>query len=358
MRIRKVLLGLLLSAVMVLALSGVYAEAATLKNVILIPTITHETHESYTIYIQTPIAYNEVKSIDFQKGKVKKTANKYWKNADLNLTPRIDGETGYTQTSFYISENGYYSARITTKSGERYVNYIKISNFAPVSEDSEYVAKIKKVSKPNSKGNFTITVDYLTPLVATESDFSGKNIGDIVNINGREVEILEFNDLDYFEIIGQDNFDKNTSMVVVKPVDSKDFSDIVNDSSEKVFAKNPDAAYGYIRGGDGVFTAYLEYDSWDGGDFYGLLYETVKSGIKYKVTSKTNVKLYRINWQYKDAKLTMSGKDYLAIRKGIKEQVEWAYVSKTASMRIYQAYDKKTGEFTNVISEIIEIYKP
>ena len=258
MKLKKVLLGCLLCLMTLFVMGGVPAEAAS-KKVKLVPSVTYETHNGYFVKIKIALAEGKIASVEYQKGKVKKTADKYWSGVSSKAWRDYNDDKKNTYYSFDVTENGYYSVRVTTTKGKKYTANIKISNIAPKSDDSRRMAFISKVSKPDSKGNFTVTADYYTQLTAIRSEFAGNGRGDVITIDGRKVEIIDFYKKEgYSDAVLQDSFNDETGMVVVKPVDPKDFADIKDDYCDNPFITYDDCRYGYVLLGNNVFYAYLE----------------------------------------------------------------------------------------------------
>ncbi|MBP5331237.1 MAG: hypothetical protein J6Y89_05240 [Lachnospiraceae bacterium] len=350
----KLFAGLLLLVLAILIPNAVSTQAAVSKKVELEPWF-HSIHSSVVVYVKTSL--KDVVSYEIAEGKIKKTADKYWKkavyhNADYSY---YDSETGITEFPFDVYKNGTYSVRVTTKSGKKYVNYIKISHIEPVSDRGKLVANIKKISKPDSKGNYTITVDYKDELTVSESLFEGTKVGDVVSVGGREVEILDFmtQNADY-ETTSQKKYDENVECVVVLPKNAGDFYDL---EANSYIAENPkNADFGFIRNAD-TFIAYDDFEYWAfGGDYYVNLYDTVYAGVKLKVTADTLVRLAYANRDLYGDIPTVSGTDYCAAWKGTKK-LEDAYVYTDLDLHIYEKYTKKKG-FTDTVSEIVEIYTP
>ncbi|MBR6476314.1 MAG: hypothetical protein IKS98_12835 [Lachnospiraceae bacterium] len=353
MKAKKVFLGCLLCLLMLFVMGEFQAEAAS-KKVKLEPRVTYETHNGYFMQIKIPFAADKIASVEYLSGKVKKSADKYWNDSKKDAW--IDYNTKNTKITyycFYITENGYYSARVTTKSGKKYVACVKVKNIAPKSDNSRLMAYITKVSKPDSEGNYTVTADYYKQLTAVKSNFAGKGKGDIVEINGRKVELLEFyKKVSYTESVPLDSFTDDTEMVVVKPVDPKEFADIKDDYNDNVFVNYDNLDFGYVIAGNNWFYAFLDYDYWmDGSDYYVGLNEKFKTNSKLKVTKDTTVGLCLTSD-------VISGTDYLSYREGYADTPEGMYVSKNTPMHIYEKYDKKKKKFTNTVSEIDEIYRP
>ncbi|MBR4725413.1 MAG: hypothetical protein IK071_06485 [Lachnospiraceae bacterium] len=356
MKNKKILAGIFLLILAVLIPSGISSQAAVSKKIKLTPWLTTTTHGEVVVDITASI--KNVVSIDIAEGKIKKTADKYWKNANTEKDFSYHKDTKTTEATFWARRNGTYSVRVTTKSGKKYVNYIKISNLEPTSERGEMVANITNVSKPDSKGNYTITVDYKAELTAEPEIFEGTKAGDVVSIGGRDVEILDFLTLnENYEAVSQRKYDDKVECVVVLPKNAGDFYDLSNDMNSYLVEDPTAADFGFVRIGGDIFYAYDDFEYWAfGGDYYVNLFDTVYSGVKLKVTADTFVRLaYADREKYGDIP-GISGTDYCAIRRGTKE-LEGVYVYDDIDLHIYESYSKKKG-FTDTVSEIVEIYSP
>ncbi|MCR5684614.1 MAG: hypothetical protein K6G81_04225 [Lachnospiraceae bacterium] len=356
MKLKKLFTGLLIVILAVMIPNAVSAKASTSKKITLSPWVTEKTHGMVVVDVYASL--KNVTGIEVKKGKIRKTADKYWENSEIEDYWYYDKETGITNSSFYAYENGTYSVRLTVKSGRKYVNYIKISNLEPVSERGQLTANIRKVSKPDSKGNYTITVDYKKELTVSYECFVGAKVGDVVSIGGREVEIKDFQTMNEdYEIVSRKEFDEYVDCIVVLPKNAGDFYDL---NEYSYLLENPDHAdFGFIRSFEDrdTFVAYDDYEYWtDGSDYYVHLFDTVYTGVKLKVTKDTLVRLAYADRDFYGDKPTISGTDYCAARLGTKK-LENAFIPENLDLHIYEAYSKKKG-FTDTVSEIVEIYMP
>ncbi len=353
MKFKGLFVGILLCILAVLIPQGVSAQAAISKKIVLTPATVNETHGS--VWIDVSAKLKNVVSIEVKRGKIKKTADKYWKDCEKeDIYLYYNKETKTTESTFFAYENGTYSVRLTVKSGKKYVNYITVKNLAPVSERGKMTARITGVSEPDSKGNYTITADYKANITMSFSDLKGKKVGDVISVNGRKVEITRILTMDdAYTTKEQKKVDDNTECVVVFPKKASDFYD-TSDEYYSYILENPDsAAFGFIRSFNSkdVFVAYEDYDYWaDGGDYYVPLTDTVYTDVKLKVTAKTNVKL-----AYSPTD-RLSGTDYFAVWNGTKE-IEGVYIMPQVDVHIYEKVSKD-GQFTDTVSEIVEIYTP
>ena len=357
MKLKKLLAGFFLCIATALVLGGVSAQAAS-KKITLTPSTTKETFEYLVVYVSTPIKEDNIASIEYKPGKIKKAADKYWKDAETESWFYLDEETGKTTASFWVYENGYYSVRITTKSGKKYVKSIKIKNLGVLSENSNHVYQIKKISGPSAKGNYSIIVDCMETLKARYDDFRGTKIGDTVLINDEiYVTVIDFRKLDgegYYT--SQDKYDDAVDCVVVRPKNPADLFEL----KEYVDLKeNPDYYdFGFINRSDYEehLVAYSDYEWFcTDSDYYVPIYYSLGT-IKYIVTKNTNVKLAYVDSE-SGAPSMISGTDYMEIRLG-KKEIKGIFVPDDVELKIFEKYDKKKFEFTNVVSEIKEIYMP
>ena len=350
MKIKKIFTGLLVVILAVLITNAVSAQAAVSKKIRLIPWVTDKTHGKVVVDINASL--KNVTCIEVKEGKIKKTADKYWKNSDYLYDYYYNEATGIFDSSFYATKNGTYSVRLTVKSGKKYVNYIKISNLEPVSERGKLTANIRKVSKPDSKGNYT------AELTASYKNFVGTKVGDVISIDGRDVEIKDFLTMNEdYETSSRKEYDEYVDCIVVLPKNAGDFYDLNEDS---YYTEHPEEAdFGFIRSYEDAdtYVAYDDYEYWaDGNDYYVSLFDTVYTGVKLKVTKDTLVRLAYADRDFYGNNPTVSGTDYCAARLGTKE-LENAFIPGDVDLYIYESYSKKKG-FTDTVSEIVEIYTP
>ncbi|MCR5324400.1 MAG: hypothetical protein K6E85_14170 [Lachnospiraceae bacterium] len=356
MKFRKLFTGLIIVILAVMIPNAVSAQAARSKKIKLSPWVTDKTHGMVVVDVYASL--KNVTGIEIKKGKIKKTADKYWKDSWFDDYCYYDKETGKTHSVFYAYENGIYSVRLTVKSGKKYVNYIKISNLEPVSERGKLTANIRKVSEPDSKGNYTITVDYKKELTTSYKTFVGTKVGDVVSIDGRDVEIKDFLTMNEdYETSSQKEFDEYVDCIVVLPKNVGDFYDLDENS---YLLDNPEHAdFGFVRSyeDEDTYVAYDDYEYWaDGSEYYVNLFDTVYTGVKLKVTEDTLVRLAYADRDYYGKNPTISGTDYCAARLGTKT-IENAFIPEELDLYIYESYSKKKG-FTDTVSEIVEIYTP
>ena len=355
MKLRHFFAGFFLCIAAVLVFSSGTALAKVSKKITLKPETTLETHN--TLKIDITVDAKNVKSIEMLGKKVTKTADKFWKDAIPVLGFYFDKELKKTVASEWVNTAATYSFRVTTNSGKKYVNYIKISNLAPVDEEALLEASIKKVSKPDKNGNYTITVDFFRQIALEASEFEGRKVGDTFDIDGRTVTIVSMKTLDKNnEEVELKQYDEIVQCIVVRPKKVTDFWDTKKDTWVLDSPENAD--FGFIRDFSGdVFEAFIDYDYWNGGDYYVEMNDIAIKGAKFKVTDKTTARLAYVDYQKESLSRYITGTKYLAIREG-KESIEGVYVYKEVGVYIYRKYNKKTGKFTNTVSEIVEIYTP
>ena len=356
MKFNKFLAGFFLAVVAVLALGTVSAKAAS-KKITLTPSTKKDAYQYLVVYIETSL--KDVVKMEYKAGKVKKAADKYWKDSEELEYFYTDEETGKTKQSFLVYDNGTYTVRVTTKSGKKYVKSIKIKNLCLLSENASCVYRILKVSNPNSKGNYTITVDCKRQLTAPYSLFRGTKVGDTVKLaEGAKLKIMEFRKYANGAYTTQDKYDDDVTIVVVRPLNPSDLYNTDEDYPYSIEESPNYYDFGFINDSDyeETLNAWIDYEWYDDGDYYVPLYYSMGTK-KFVVTKKTNVKLAYVDWTVENAPKEISGTDYCAIRKGTKE-IEGVYVYDTVDVSIFEKYDKKTNSFTNVVGEIKEIYTP
>ena len=348
MNLKKLIAGFFLCIICAATIGGVSVNAKS-KKIKLVPETKNETFELLFVDVIVSLKPSDIQKIEYQNGKVKKTSDKYWSNA-CELEYFYEGsKKNTTEVSLNVYYNDTYSVRVTTKSGKKYVNYIKIKNLGVPSENCLHTYSITDVSEPDSNGNYTVTVECKTELNATYSDFEGTKVGDTVYIDEKPVIIQEFRVMDTSgKTKSQNKWDESVGLIVVVP---KNFSDFYEGESLKFIEEYPEYAdFGFITGDyDNEYIAYDDYEYWEAEGYYVALYK-VLSTKKFKVTKDTNVKL-----AYSEKRF-ISGKDYFAVYRGDKT-IDGINVYKGLDYRLYEKYTKKDG-FTDVISELVEIYTP
>ncbi len=358
MKLKKVITGLFLCAIAVIAAGGIYTNAAS-KKVTVYMESTVTTHSGEYIYVLTSIKKKNVASIEYKAGSIKKTADKYWKDAE-DITFYTDDETGKTKAGFRVYENGTYSVRVTAKSGKKYVKRIKINNIEPCSDRSILDARIKEFSGPDKKGEYTITVDYYGLVTVEASKVLGRNLGDKVRIGDRGIaKIVEIlgEDSDHEYTVQQTKV-QATSCVVLIPDDPKSFYGIKSEDDDIYYSYNGYRFGLFMSYSGDVFVACQAYDEPE--EYRDELYDKVYSNVKLKVNDKTVIRPAYTEWsKYGMKTVTLSVSEYLALRNNRELQEEKGiYVYEGVGVWIYESYDKKTGEFTDYVSEIVEIYTP
>ncbi len=349
---KKLITGFFLCVLAVIALGTVSAKAAA-KNITLKKSTNKTVYDYMFIEVYSSLKEADIAKIEYKQGKIKKTADKYWKDSEL-AEYFYTNDDGKVETSFLIYSNGTYSVRITTKSGKKYVKSIKVKNFGMTSENAHCSYFIKKISGPSKKGNYTITCDVKEQLTTSFNTFRGTKTGDTVDIgDGKYVKVLEYWKMDEnYQVYKLDKYDDEVGVVVVRPKNPLDFYDKLE---EYVDLDEQPAYYdfGFINDSDyeETLNAYSDYAWWDGGDYYVPVFNNLGTK-KFIVTKNTNVKL-----AYSSNLPEISGTDYMQLRLDQKE-IEGVYVPDDVELRIFEKYDKKTKQFTDVAAEIKEIYMP
>lgn len=358
MKFNKLLAGFFLAVVAVLALGTVSAKAAS-KKITLTPSTKKDAYEYLVVDVETSL--KNVVKMEYQEGKVKKTADKYWKDSEELKYFYTNEETGITSESFFVYNNGTYTVRVTTKSGKKYVKSIKIKNLCPLTETSSCVFNIKKVSKPSKKGNYTITAEAQIQLTAPYSVFRGTRVGDTVTLeSGKQLKIIEFRKLveGEYSHTTQNSYDDEVGCVVVRPLNPSDFYDTSDDIYVDLKENPAYYDFGFINDSDyeETLNAWNDFEWWDDGDYYVPMYKSLGT-MDFIVTKNTNVKLAYVSWEVENAPTEISGTDYCEMLRGNKT-IEGVTLINDVEVKIFVKYDKKAKEFTNVVGEIKEIYTP
>ena len=140
MKLKKLLAAFVFAVLGVMLIGSIETQAKS-DMITLTPSTKKDCHRYCYIYISVATSEDNIKELEYQYGKVKKTANKYWKDTEK---PYYYEEDGNTVATIYADTNGYYSVRVTLKNGKKYVKSIKIKNMKPCSFNSSIPAKIKE----------------------------------------------------------------------------------------------------------------------------------------------------------------------------------------------------------------------
>ena len=351
MKLRKLLTSLALCLFGIILIGSIPTEAAS-KKIKLTPSTKKDTYEYVYVDVTSTIKAEEVTKVEYQFGKVKKTADKKWKDASaLYFYENDDGSTISWFNAYY---NGTYSVRISTKSGKKYVKTIKIKNILPASTNSNKEATITGVSGPDKKGNFTITVDYLTPYNKNYDELVGLKVGDTLDFSGKETTIISMYSLsDNYELVPMSAYDDTCVGIICQVKNWKDFYP----EDEWEYRKDPaNQVFGLYSFG-GLYYAYDDYEY--APDCYVMLGYTYPSQVKLKVNSKTKVyPAYVDREKYPDG-CELTAEEYFSLigNKDLQDQMG-IYIYEGINFKIYEKYDKKTGQHTDVVAELHEIYTP
>ena len=352
MKLNKILATLFLCAIAVLTVHGVSANAAS-KKVKITPSTKEYKLDSLKLTVSASFKEENVEKIELKKGKVKKTADKYWEDA-YSESFSYNKKKGKTEAEFYIHDNGTYSARVTTKSGKKYVKSIKVDNIVVQSEHSEQIKTITDISSRDSKGNYKIKVDFKYPLNTSSNTFEDTYTGDTIYLPEGPVVIQDFMWKDENgDIKHQDYWDEYIQCIVVLPKNPADFYDM--EKCDYLYDNPEHADFGFLPGDyDNEYVAYDDYEYWDDGDYYVPLYRTIYSGIEFKITGKTKVKLA---YSEEGAPNIISGREYFDIMTGHAEEIEGVHIYGDLNYYLYEDYTEKDG-FTDVVKYLVEIYMP
>ena len=353
MKLRKILCGLLVTVLICSVLTGLKTnEAKGASNVLTLSLdTTYKTHRHNMVYIETSIPEKDIKSIESIPGKVKKTANKYWKNATNCYFYQYDDEN-VTHSSFLVYSSGYYTVRLIDKKGNKYVKSINVKNILPSDEIASKASLIKSVStKKDSKGYYTLTADVFEQFSASYDKVLGKRVGDKIKLNGYQCEITN---VIYFddngEILEAQGVKDYTCRPVVKLLDTEDY-----------YTEYPEAnvyEFGLVCRGEGEdFYGYDDY-SWE--DCYVDAQFYLYRDKTFKFNKKTKYYPAYYNWEQlrNDFRYT-NGTNFLKIKtqKNAGDKLGmWSYTGTQSYLFVH--YDTKTGEFTDYLDEICDIYSP
>ena len=352
MKLKKLLAAFVFAVLGVMLIGSIETQAKS-NMITLTPSTKKECHRYCYINISVATSEDNIKKLEYQYGKVKKTANKYWKNTE---EPYYYEEDGSVNARIYADINGYYSVRVTLKNGKKYVKSIKIKNMKPCSFNSSIPAKIKSISKADADGNYTMTVDYYAAYNKTYDEVYGTKVGDTLDFMGKEAKIVKMFKLDGDgEPVEIKKFEDGCRLIVCAP---KDYHDFYGDEYKEYYEDNPEHTYFGLLSIDGsIYKAYEDYDLY--GDNYVTLDFVYASDVKLKINKNTRVSLAYADSEKYGLDCYISGKKYAQIRRnGAKPEDEGLNVFEGTEFHIYEVYDTATGDFTDVVSEMIEIYTP
>ncbi len=349
MNIKKLLVTLGVCIIGLFIIGEVSTFAAD-KSLVLEVRSNQNPYRSQWIDVFSSIPAKDVKRIEYVSGKVKKASSKKWKYAIT--VDFYDGDDEGTEGSFDVYNNGTYSVRLTTKSGKKYVKTVKVKSMLPASADSNKEAVIKKISKPDKKGTYTITVDYLYPYNKTYDEVVGIKVGDTIDFFGKEATVTQLYTYgEDYELVPITAFDDSCQVIVCKPKNYKDFY------PDAIYGDNPDSySFGLLNEG-GIFIAYDDYEYQD--DAYVPVNFAYRSDVKLKAGKNTKVQLaYYDRERYPDG-CVISMKEYVALKDNSDLQEEYGvYLYNETNFYIFDKYDKKAKKHTDVAEIIQEIYTP
>ena len=254
-----------------------------------------------------------------------------------------------TSVKFWIA------VRLTTTSGKKYVATIKVKNILPASFNSSKEATITNVSGPDKKGNYTITVDYLTPYNKNYDELNGLKVGDTLDFNGKETTITAMYSLtDDYDLEPISAFSDECVGIICKVKNWKDFYP-EDEADYRSYPENQ--IFGLYRSYDGIYYAYDDYEY--APDCYVLLGYSYPSQVKLTVDKKTRIYPAYVDYNKNPDGCEITADVYFAAigNKELQEELGF-YIYEGTTFSIYEKYNKKTGQHTDVVAEIREIYTP
>lgn len=343
---KKTLIYLVLVLILVLLVPGVCSYAADAK-VTLKPSTKKTTYGNVTVSVSSSISSGSIYKIEWKKGKITKSASKYWKDSkDITKTSK-----------FSVKKNGWYSVRIIDKNEKIYVKSIKIKNIKKAQYHGYMTGYIKGISEKDKNGEYTITVDFVDQIKCAKSDLWNKSIGDSVKVAGHKgviVDVLSdprFPD-GYAELTKRHTQVNDERYYVVVRFDDFDNYVLANDYNPKGIE------FGFVLDGAETYRAYygISYNSFI--EVYTPEEYYVEKGVKLKVTKETSVQpaIFRRADGSFDYDYRMNGIEYIENIKGIKNTIGDGCITKYGSIR--EMYDEKNKCYTNYVDEIIEKYMP
>ncbi len=351
MKLKKLFGGLVLCLLCLVTFAVFKSEPADAAEKVITLSMNYgkKTHTYDFIDVHIALKENDIKKVEVKEGKIKSTSNKKWKNSVEKYFDSCTDDPNCTTASFHVVENGYYSVRVTTKSGKKYVQSIKVKNILASDYLSICYSRIKDISKADKKGYYTLTADIYYQLAAEDSNVLGKKVGDTVDVDGFECTITDVLRFD-------DNGDPEHLTVVedysCRPV-------LTTDAYEYFPESFKDDPYFGLVGNEtsgGYFFAYDDY-AWDDcySEFCSLLYKDAK----FSINKKTVVFPAYYDMEKYGARYTINADTYIALRGNEKKQQKLGiHFYDSTDWILYAHYDAKTDEFTDYLDEIYEIYSP
>ena len=349
MNFKKLLVALGAFILGIFLLGEVSAHAAS-KQLVLKLRSGQNPYKAQWIDVTSSVLTKDISKVEYVSGKVKKASSKKWKNAIPVATFSLDDEAFEGCIEAY--ENGTYSVRLITKSGEKYVKTVKVKTKFPASENSNKEAVIKKISGPDKKGSYTITVDYLYPYNKKYDEINGIKVGDKLDFFGKEATVTRLYTIDEDdEFVPITVFDDSCYAVICKPENYKDFY------PNAEYGDDPETySFGLLNEG-GSFVAYDDYEY--GSDAYVTVNFVYKADVKLKAGKNTKVQpAYYDRSRYSDS-CEISMKEYVDLKGDDSLKEEYGiYTYGEMTYYIFEKYDKKAKKHTDVVDILQEIYYP
>lgn len=348
MKVKKLLCAMLIGMLGLFLLGNVNAEAAN-KSVITFETGSKRAaYGSLQVIVESTFDYSELVKIEYKKGKVKKSADKYWKKAT-----DITGTASFTAT-----KNGYYTVRITDINNKKYIRSIKIKDIKPAGEYGKNVAYITSIGPKAADGTYTITADFVKNISLPYKKLIGKKVGDTVKVEGNTgkiTRILSFDDEGYLKE-GKKTVDDYADRVMVRFSTHDNLYDYYNYPDY-----DPDAEYGFASRNEGA--DWFLYSDADFEECYANAESIIKTNVDLKLTKDSQIQPSMYDYTEYGFEYTIGAEDYALLFKELRVD----YISEYATEinvypqfwgHIYQKYDSETKTFTDEIEFIRELYTP
>ena len=357
MKLKKILGGLVLCLLCILTvavLDNKPTDAAE-KVITLSMNYGKKTHTYDLIDVHIALKESDIKKVEIKEGKIKSTANKKWKNSTVYAVYECDDDPNCSSCSHYVDTNGYYTVRVTTTSGKKYVKSIKVKNLLNNCYLSQCYSQIKNISKADNNGNYTLTADVYSQLGARVDDVLGKKVGDTIIVS--DTFMFEEFECTITDVIRFDGYGEPEHLDTVedyscRPVLTTEYCDLFTE----YFKDDPYFGLVFNNTTGAYFMAYDDF-AWD--DCYSEFCCLISKDAQFLIDKKTLVFPANYDMQKYGFRYTIDAETYIALRGNKKKQQKLGIIIyDSLDCRLYMHYDSKTDAFTNYLDEIFEIYSP
>lgn len=351
MKLKKILGGLVLCLLCILTvavLENKPTDAA--ENIITLSMASGKKTHTYD-YINAHIAIkaSDIKKVEFQQGKVKSTSDKKWKVCVEWDFTECEDDPDCSFSTVSVGANGYFSIRVTTVSGKKYVKSIKVKNILDNADLCEFRAVITNISEADKDGYYTLTADLYEQFAAHVSEVIGKKVGDTINIYGFDCTIT---DIIKFDENGEIQHVKKVTDYTCRPILTTEY----NNSLPKSFKDNPYFGLVCLYATHEYFNAYDDYE-WE--DCYSPFCYKYDTNTKFRVNKKTKVYLADYDFTQYGSRYYLPANKYISLIGNTKKQEKLnIHIYDHPEYYFYPSYNAKTDEASDYLEEIEELYSP